>query len=60
MIERVKLQPIRVEGSIPTKEEIEAPVKRGHPKKYRGNHRSQVRGAGMRAFRRNRWMKRYI
>jgi len=31
----------------------------GKPKKYRGKHRSQVKGVGMMAFLRDRWMKRY-
>ncbi len=29
----------------------------GHSKKYRGNHRSHVRGVGIFAFFRNKWMK---
>ena len=32
-------------------------LKTGHPKKYRGNHRSQNRGKGIFAFFRNKWMK---
>jgi len=28
-------------------------------KKYRGKHRSHVKGAGMRAYRRVYWMQRY-
>ena len=40
---------------VPLSEQGE--IKGGHGKKYRGNHRSQVKGAGMMAFLRNRWMR---
>lgn len=60
MIERKEIYAV-LGVSPPRREDVplseQGEIKRGHGKKYRGNHRSHVKGAGMMAFLRNKWMK---
>ncbi len=52
--DRLGINPPRGED-VPLSEQGE--IKSGHGKKYRGKHRSHVKGAGVMAFLRNRWMR---
>lgn len=62
MLERVENKALQI-GSLESEvRPCEPPIEKmgkltGHSKHYRGNHRSSNRGAGFRAFMRNKWMK---